>query len=327
MFLGAIPHFPTLRLALIHKLIFVGFGFVISLILRRIYKRLWARSFSFPAITVTAIFCSYLFGILWAACFNVARWSLDQMDLGRLRWFDYMNGALNYCFVFLAWSALYFGIKHYQDLQAQKERTLEANALAHQAQLQMLRYQLNPHFLFNSLNSIHALIREDPDRAEKMLDELSDFLRYSLINDKVCDVSLKEEADAVNNYLAIEKIRFEDKLDVAINVAPAAEEFRVPVFLIHPLIENAIKHGMRTSALPLKIRLTASAQDGSLDLEVANTGRWAKQPSIIRGSSNGTGTGLENVRRRLEQVYRGRYRFDVSEEGGWVRARMRIEAG
>src|SRR5215216_2275816 len=165
MFLGALPHFPTVKLALIHKLVFVGFGFLISLMLRQIYKHLWQRALSFPAITVTAIYCSYLFGIIWAACFNVTRWSLNQMDLGQLKWFDYLNGALNYCFVFLAWSALYFGIKHYQDLQAQKERTLEASALAHQAQLQMLRYQLNPHFLFNSLNSIQALIREDPDRA------------------------------------------------------------------------------------------------------------------------------------------------------------------
>jgi LytS/YehU family sensor histidine kinase len=325
MFLGALPHFPTVKLALIHKLVFVGFGFAISLVLRQIYKHLWGRSLSFPAITVTAIFCSYLFGIVWAACFNVTRWYLNQMDLGRLKWHDYLNGALNYCFVLLAWSALYFGIKHYRDLQAEKERALEADALAHQAQLQMLRYQLNPHFLFNSLNSIQALIREDPDRAEKMLDELSEFLRYSLIHNKVAAVSLKEEIEAVNNYLLIEKIRFEDKLDVAIEIAPAAEEFRVPVFLVHPLVENAIKHGMRTSALPLKIRLKAAAPDGSLDLEVANTGRWSDESDARLPGPGGTGTGLDNVLRRLEQVYRGRYRFDVGEQDGWVRARMRIE--
>jgi two-component system LytT family sensor kinase len=324
MFLGALPHFPSAKLALIHKLVFVSFGLLISLILRSVYKRMWARQFSFPSITVTAIFCSYLFGVVWAACFNVTRWSLNQMDLGRLRWFDYLNGALNYCFVLLAWSALYFGIRHYQDLEAQKERTLKANALAHQAQLQMLRYQLNPHFLFNSLNSIHALIREDPDRAEKMLDELSEFLRYSLASNKVTEVALRDELEAVRNYLAIEQIRFEDRLDVGFDIAPSTEEFRVPGFLIHPLVENAIKHGFQTSPARLRIKLTARARNGSLQLEVANTGRWATVSDKSLSVTAGTGIGLQNVRQRLEQTYPGRHRFDVFERDGWVYAQMEI---
>jgi two-component system, LytTR family, sensor kinase len=326
MFLGALPHFPTVKLALIHKAVFVGLGFLISLALRLIYKQLWKRSFSFPAITITAIFGSYLFGLIWAVSFNVTRWALNEMDLSKLRWYDYFNGALNYCFVLLAWSALYFGIRHYQDLQTQKERTLKANALAHQAQLQMLRYQLNPHFLFNSLNSIHALIREDPDRAEKMLDELSEFLRYSLLTNKVSEVSLKDEIEAVSNYLAIEKIRFEEKLDIRLEIAPGADEFRVPGFLIHPLVENAIKYGMQTSPLPLKLRLKAYRQNGSLRIEVSNSGKWAK-PSEARltTSSNSTGIGLANVRQRLEQIYPHRHRFDIFERNGWIHAAIEID--
>jgi len=320
MFLGALPHFPTAMLALIHKAIFVGFGLIISLILRFIYKRMWQRAYSFPAITITAIISSYLFGLVWAACFNVARWWLSQIDLSRLRWHDYANGALSYCFVFLAWSALYFGIKHYRDLQEQKERTLKATALAHEAQLKMLRYQLNPHFLFNSLNSIHALVREDPDRAEKMIDELAEFLRYSLVNNKVADVALSDELEAVRNYLTIEKIRFEEKLDVDFDIDPASEEFRVPGFLIHPLIENAVKHGMQTSAMPLRVRMKTRARNSSLSIEVANTGRWS-----ANGNGRGTGTGLENVRQRLEQIYEGRHGFRIFEKDGWVHACLEIK--
>lgn len=320
MFLGALPHFPTAMQALIHKVVFVGLGLLISLILRLIYKKMWGRSFSFQAITVTAIFCSYFFSLIWAAVFNITRWSLNEMDLSRLRWHDYLNGALSYCFVFLAWSALYFGIKHYQDLQEQKESTLKANALAHQAQLQMLRYQLNPHFLFNSLNSINALIREDPDRAERMIDELSEFLRYSLLNNKVADVPLRDEVEAVRNYLTIEKIRFEEKLDVSFDIDADAEDFRVPGFLVHPLIENAVKHGMQTSALPLRIKMAARADNGSLHVEVLNTGRWSEQ-----SNGKGTGTGLDNVRKRLEQIYPGRHRFRVFELEGWVHAELEIE--
>ncbi len=325
MFLGALPHFPTVMLALAHKLIFVGFGFIISLALRYIYKYLWRRQFSFPAITVAAIFGSYFFGLIWAVCFNIARWWLNQMDLNRLRWYDYFNGGLSYCFVFLAWSALYFGIKHYQDLQAQKEHTLKANSLAHQAQLQMLRYQLNPHFLFNALNSASALIHEDPDRAEKMLNELSEFLRYSLLSDRVHEVPLRDEVEAMRNYLAIEKIRFEDKLDVEFDIPASVGEFRVPAFLVHPLVENAIKYGMQTSALPLRIRLSANERNGSLQIEVANTGRWAAPEKDSLRPPNGTGIGLENVRQRLQQTYPGRHSFDVRERDGWIRAMMEIK--
>ncbi len=324
MFLGALPHFPSAWHALVHKVIFVGLGFFISILLRVIYKSLWRRSYSFPKITVVAVVSSYLFGLIWAVGFNVARWSLIELDWSRIKWYDYANGGLSYCFVFLAWSALYFGIKHYQDLQEEKERSLKANALAHQAQLQMLRYQLNPHFLFNSLNSIHALVREDPDRAEKMIDELSDFLRYSLLNNQVSDVPLKDELEAVQNYLTIEKIRFEDKLDVRFEIDPATEEFRVPGFLIHPLIENAIKHGMQTSALPLQIKMSAGFRNGSLRLEVANTGCWSQPSATGLSLCKGTGTGLENVRQRLEQIYPGRHRFEVFERDGWVHAKLDI---
>jgi LytS/YehU family sensor histidine kinase len=96
----------------------------------------------------------------------------------------------------------------------------------------------------------------------------------------------------------------------------------VPVFLVHPLVENAVKHGMQTSAMPLRIRLTAAAKNNSMHLEVANTGRWAAGSTR---RANGTGTGLENVRRRLEQTYAGRYRFDVRERDGWVCAKVDID--
>ena len=181
-------------------------------------------------------------------------------------------------FLFLSWSGLYFGIKYWQDSRQREEQAFKSAALAREAELKMLRYQLNPHFLFNSLNSASALIREDPDRAEQMISELSDFLRYSLINTKVSDVPLKKELEAIRTYLDIEKIRFEEKLDIRFEVESSAESFSVPSFLLHPLIENAIKFGMQTSPLPLMIEVMATSTNGSLHLEVVNTGRW-KEPA------------------------------------------------
>lgn len=208
----------------------------------------------------------------------------------------------------------------------ERENARQSDMLAHEAQLEMLRYQLNPHFLFNSLNSIHALVRENPAGAEKMLDELSDFLRYSLLHNKVFENSLKEEINVARNYLDIEKIRFEEMLDARIEIAPEVENFTVPSFLIHPLLENAIKYGMQTSQMPLRVDLSAKSENDAVCIRVANTGRFIKSngddESVI--TMHGTGVGLENVRCRLEAAFPGRHRFEVSERDGWVYAEIEI---
>ena len=234
--------------------------------------------------------------------------------------------ALDYSFVFLAWSTLYFGIKHWQALQAQRERSLKAAALAQSAQLRMLRYQLNPHFLFNALNSVHELVRQDPERAQLLIDALSRFLRYSLLGDDVIEAPLADEIEVVEDYLRIEKIRFEDKLDVGLDVDAELARFPIPAFLVHTLIENAIKHGMRTSPKPLRVRLRAFRDGSAVEIRVSNTGHWA-----AAGDGSGTGAskdmqlGLSNVRERLQQACPGRHRFSVREQDGWVHVSVAID--
>ena len=225
-------------------------------------------------------------------------------------------------FLFLSWSALYFGIKYWQDKQQQEARALRADALAKDAELRMLRYQINPHFLFNSLNSVSALIREDGRRAEKMLNELSEFLRYSLAGSKLSAVPLRDELEAARNYLDIEKIRFEDKLVVRFEVSPSAEDFRVPSLLIHPLVENAVKYGMQTSRLPLSLEISAEAKNDELHLSVINTGKWIAADN--GANSKSAGIGLANVRQRLEHAFPQKHRFDVFERDGRVHAVMEI---
>jgi two-component system, LytTR family, sensor kinase len=234
--------------------------------------------------------------------------------------------------VLLAWSASYFSIKAWQDAREERERALEATALAREAQLEMLRYQINPHFLFNALNSIRASIDEDRARARRMVTELSEFLRYSLLDATTSEVPLSEEIEAVRSYLAIERIRFEDKLDVEFDVDPAAESFLLPSFLVHPLVENAVKHGMRSGSMPLSIRLTARVDGDVLRIEVANTGRLARAEAATgngaiaaSGTTVGTGIGLENIRRRLEQMFHERGHFELSERDGWIRAVIEIQ--
>jgi LytS/YehU family sensor histidine kinase len=218
--------------------------------------------------------------------------------------------------LFISWSALYFFIKFWHEWKEQKARTDMANNLAQSAQLQMLRYQLNPHFLFNSLNSIRALIDEDKSSAKSMVTDLSEFLRYSLINKDDSPQILKNEIDAIQIYSAIQKKRYEDNLNITFDIDPLAYNFPVPNFLFHPLIENAIKYGMKTSSMPLKIYVKAKFVNEALNIEVCNSGKWVKSPEHIQ--VEGTGTGLVNVTRRLDRIYPNKYHIKFDEKNNWV---------
>jgi LytS/YehU family sensor histidine kinase len=223
----------------------------------------------------------------------------------------------------IAWSVLYFGIKYGNEWILEKERADKANLLAQGAQLQMLRYQLNPHFLFNSLNSIRALISEDQKASKEMVTELADFLRYSLVSKSFANVPLREEIEAIQHYFALEQRRFEEKLVTTIEVDRDAEEFPVLSFLLNPLVENAVKYGMITSPMPLKITIKATMVNDMLRIMVSNTGKWRIPSTELNPLS--TGTGLGNIRQRLENAFPGRHLFEIGEVGDSVVARIEIQ--
>lgn len=222
---------------------------------------------------------------------------------------QYLSGVFTRAMPLMGWTALYFSLQLWNEWKQQEKSTRTANDLAQTAQLQMLRYQLNPHFLFNSLNSIRALIDENEQTAREMITELSEFLRYSLESKKYSNVPLRDEINALRYYFAIQKKRYEEKLLVDFSIAENAAEFPVLSFLIHPLVENAVKYGMQTSAMPLRIRIRARLLAGGLQLEVYNTGRWLPPAKPEANKVPGTGTGLENVRQRLDNAYAGRFKL------------------
>ena len=195
---------------------------------------------------------SFLFGLVWSAAATRVLWP------DRPLWPGAFKSATSYGITLLAWSALYLAFTYRARLDAETERALRADALASQARLEMLRYQVNPHFLFNALNSIRALIEEDRDKARLMVTELSEFFRYSLLHARSGEIPLEAELEAIRSYLAIQKIRFEERLEVTWEVsAGGAPPARLPGFLVHPLVENAVKHGMETSPMPLRIGIAA----------------------------------------------------------------------
>jgi hypothetical protein len=264
----------------------VGFCLT-SFALRSVYKRFEGR-----LLIQSLVFLVLVYQSLSAVCGRPRRLLL-QFDRSEFTVPKYLvlfpRVALDYAMTLAAWSAVYFGVKYWRAWQTEQENSLRAQALANQAQLEMLRYQVNPHFLFNSLNSIRASIEDEDAPARQMVTHLAEFLRHSLQTGATNEVPLIEEISAAQNYLAIEKARFEEKLNVSFEIDPAAREFPVPCYLLNPLVENAVKHGLNGSSEPLQIRISGTVENDVLRVEVANTGSVAK-------NSRGFGIGLENVR-------------------------------
>lgn len=298
-------------------------GFLVTIPLRKFYQLINYQSRTFIFLAAVIIFCSIFFANIWYWFDSLlTQVFIDPSNRKNMTLSWYLSYIWSDAFVIILWSSLYFSIKLWFDWGSQLRRAEKADALAQSAQLQMLRYQLNPHFLFNSLNSIRALIEEDRSRAKSMITELSEFLRYSLISKNFSDVPLRQELDAVRHYLAIEKTRYEEKLEIKFDISEEAEEYPVLSFLIHPIIENAIKYGMKTTDLPLRIKISAKVVLRKLILEICNSGKWIEGRSDQKES---TGTGLKNVAERLESAFPGKHSFSVDSSADMVCVRIEIE--
>lgn len=204
------------------------------------------------------------------------------------------------------------------------ESQLKIARLSYELQMQMLRYQLDPHFLFNSLNSILTLIYINSELAAKMLRQLAAYLRYLLMNRSNLEISVAEEVAAIQDYLAIEKIRFDGKLIINVEIEAELGTYLMPAFLLQPLLENAIKYGLKTKSLPLEISLSIKLVRNSLCFCVANTGYWFKHLETDLPTATSLGIGLKNIRKRLKQRYPGNHHFAISELEGWVKVEIEI---
>ncbi len=305
------------------KLSSAGLGLGLSSLLYILYNHLTERTRQIAPLVFVGLPASAAFGLTWHLAYRLAlpppRGGIEVITA-----ITFLTDSLDYMVVMLAWTASYFGIRFWHRSRMQEQHALEARALAQEAQLKALSYQLNPHFLFNALNSVRALIQEDRSRAKEMVTQLSEFLRHALMNSGTKVTPLKNEIEALEKYLSIEKTRFEEKLSVSIDVDPDVEGYLVPGFLLHPLLENAIKHGMRTSDFPLRVTLAAQREDGWLRIEVANTGQLTADRAELTPAPD-TGIGLRNVRERLEQLYPGNHRLELQQDGEWVRVSLEVK--
>ena len=232
-------------------------------------------------------------------------------------------------FLLGSWAGFYFGVNYYLKLRNEMERAIFSARLADQAQLKMLRYQLNPHFLFNTLNAISTLVLEqDGKQANSMLTKLSAFLRYSLDSDPLQKTTLAEEVRALELYLAIEKTRFADRLNVTFDIDGNTLNAYVPSLILQPAIENAIKYAIAQMESGGEIRITAKREGGSLVMSVCDNGPNAPEDPNALLANVKTGVGLVNMRDRLAYLYQDRGEFQlkhVEPQGLCVYLRLPFE--
>ena len=313
-------------------------GFLLSLLLARAYDRLGVGPASFGRALALSTVGSYLAGVLWTLAFytyrDLAAGVLYPVPGGpssrsfQDEWI--LDGGFIHGLLLLGLSLVRLGLQYSTALREQREQALRAVADARDAQLRMLAYQLNPHFLFNTLNSIRALINEDRGRARDMVTALSGYLRYALVERPLHVALLEEEVHSVRGYLAIEAVRFEERLDARMEIDPAALGCEVPAFLLNPLVENALKHGAGSPGGPLVLRVQARrVRPDRLRVVVENTGTWAGGQAPASAAADGGlpgGVGLANVRARLAALHPTEHRIEIQESDGWVRVVVELPA-
>ena len=296
------------------SLMYAAGGVAITYGLRHIYKAAWGLR---PALNLLV---SGLGAILAATLFAGFKSFIyvhvyEGLRLGTIPFSEYFYSweiTLS-LYVIGTWSGLYYGIKNYNLVQQQREQVLRATSMAHQAQLRTLRHQLNPHFLYNTLNAISTLVLEGENRtADRMLSGLSAFLRFSLDRDPEQKIPLREEVDALDIYLGLERIRFADRLEIELDISEEALDALVPSMILQPAVENAIRHAVTFNELGGRITVAGRIENDMLLLCVADTGPGVPGPGDGLQPAD-TGHGLENTRERLQVLYGPAYSFSVTD--------------
>jgi sensor histidine kinase YesM len=289
----------------------IGYSITMLLSVLYSYYRRLPRISGILLTLATLALASLLYAVLDAFAFSFIK---KMADPGIT--FSLVVANLFLTFTVLAgWSALYFGINFYLIVEQQIDQMEVLENQASSAQLAMLRYQLNPHFLFNTLNSISTLVLlKQTERANVMLSRLSSFLRYTLANEPTAHVTLSQEVETLKLYLEIEKMRFDERLRTTFDVDPRVAKARLPSLLLQPLVENAIKYAVTPQEEGADITLNARLVGERVLITVSDTG-----PGLIEIKSRpslSTGVGLANIRERLVQSFGPDHRFETRSDPG-----------
>ncbi|MFT4055082.1 MAG: histidine kinase [Novosphingobium sp.] len=313
--------------ALVQPVIATITGFSISLVLSVIYRVLIRKralvtwGLTVLALPVAVALHAFIDGWVISLWRVDADTSFAQIFVGVF----YLDATL-----LGAWTALYYMVNFYLQVEEQNDQLIRLENQATSAQLAMLRYQLNPHFLFNTLNSISTLVLlKQTEPANAMLSRLSSFLRYTLINKPSARVTVEQEVETLQLYLDIERMRFEERLRTTFTIDPATSAGLLPSLLLQPLVENAIKYAVSQQEAGAEITVATQLVGPMLRITVSDTGPGLQSPTTDNrlsgmtydgGEPVSTGVGLSNIRDRLSQAYGENHRFETIEplEGGFA---------
>lgn len=288
--------------------------------IREIYIRKDWFSFKVPKLILNTLLLIFALSTGWIIFFTIINSFIfiDEQSLWtHLRNGTFLLNIILYSIFLILWTAVYIANHLFRKSHIQELNNLKLQTNQSQYELKTLRDQLNPHFLFNSLNNIRALIEIDPEHAKVAITTLSSLLRSSLLLGKRTYIPLQDEIKLVSEYLKLEKIRYDERLDYEItnNLKDISSVF-IPPFIIQGMVENAIKHGISVSSSPGKIDIRIQFDDDNLLLEVENDGKYS--------NSNNEGIGIINTKRRLKILYKNNAGFDIRNKNDRVRATIWI---
>ncbi|MFK8006820.1 MAG: sensor histidine kinase [Saprospiraceae bacterium] len=293
-------------------------GFIITASYRHYIKRVNWKTWSFGKIVgmilFSTFFLSFAFMLILFAIF------LYVFKVEGMTFPSFLGNMVIFSLVLLVWNMIYFFIQFFNNWNQAEIEKWKMVAEMKDAQLGSLKSQINPHFVFNTLNNIRSLILEDKEKAREMLLNFSDLFRYALKNTDHSKVKLKEELNIVNQYLELLSIQYEDKLQYKINVDAGLAAAELPPMMLQLLVENAVKHGISQFKEGGSILVDIDQGNGFLNINVKNTGNLKMSSKL----GDKLGVGLENIRKRLDLIYNGKANLKISEVNEFVLASIKI---
>jgi hypothetical protein len=278
-------------------------SFLSSFLMYWLCHRLWKQKVNLTLSAVICMVVAFPLGVLCSASSFEAAVSFSSAR-GPFHWADVITATPSGWFALMAWVAFYFGIKHYLALEEKHEQLIATEILAKEAQLRALRYQLQPHFLFNTMNAISTLVLNDqPHAATEMIGKLAHLLRSTLDAPHLHQIPLADELAVTEEYLAIEAVRFGERLVVHWDVDSDLADMLVPRLILQPLVENAVRHGIARRPQGGFILVKTERKGDHLAVLIENQPPEESAALLLDGVPRAGGFGLQNVRQRLEQMY------------------------
>ena len=290
---------------------FALFGAFLGYLLYRGLRTLRGREFIQQAALGAAL-------ALATACVQAVGNAIVFNGGGKPFFADFLYSLMYWFWFYFCWTTAYLALSYSIRVQEQERHAAALKVMAQEAQVRALRYQINPHFLFNTLNAIAALVRDAPVRAEEMVVQLSEFFRRSLAVNPMEDLTLSAEIDLQRLYLEIERTRFPDRMRFNVELEDGTADAKVPALLLQPLVENAVKHGVARSADPTCIRISARVDGPMLEIIVENDAKASGR------AASGEKVGLRNVEDRLRSRFGEQASLTASDTGGGFRNTVRI---